>query len=152
MINVPQRLVLQPSTTSTTSSNGGLLNLPGAFMGCILHLNVSAASGTSPTFNVFVQDVLQPASATDTILNPPTNNTAVQVFDDFAAFTQATAAGDWLIRNYALGTSIGNAKSDGSLAAGTVRPGPVGMYWRVRWVIAGTTPSFTWSIVAHLLP
>ncbi len=151
MITSPQRLVLQPSTTSTSSSNGNLLNIPQGFTGCILHLNVSAASGTSPTLNVFVQDVLQPAAATDTVLNPPTNNTAVQVFDDYAAFTQATAAGDWLIRAYALGTSAGNVKADGSLSAGTVRVGPAGMYWRVKWTVAGTSPSFTWSVVGHFL-
>lgn len=148
MIMSPQRLVLQPVTTSTSSSSGSNLNLPAGFASCILHLNISAASGTSPTFNLFVQDVLVPAAAIDTLLNPPTGTA---VFDDYAAFTQATAAGDWLIRSQSGGTAAGNAKQDAGLSAGTVRVGPVGMLWRLKWVIAGTSPSFTWSCVGHFL-
>ena len=149
----PVRLVLQPQITTTTSSNGSNINLPqGVWRGCILHLNVTAASGTSPTLNVYVQDVLQPAAATDTILNPPSLATSTQVFDDFASFTQATAAGDWIIRASVTGTSAGNVLADGSLTAASVRVGPIGMIWRVKWKLTATTPSFTWSLVAHLLP
>lgn len=150
MLN-PLRLVLQPVITTTTSSNGSNLNIPSGFSGAILHVNCSAASGTTPTLNVYVQDVLVPAGATDTILGPP-SATGSAVFDDFVAFTQVTAASDVIARVAFGGTSAGNAKADGSLTAGTVRPGPIGLFWRVKWVLTATTPSFTWSLTAQLIP
>ena len=145
----PVRLVLQPVITTTTSSNGSNLNIPSGYRGAILHVNCTAASGTTPTLNVYVQDVLVPAGANDTILNPPTGTA---VFDDFVAFTQVTAASDVIARVAFGGTSAGNAKADGSLTAGTVRPGPIGLIWRVKWVVTATTPSFTWSLTAQFIP
>ncbi len=149
MILNPKRIVLQPVTTSTSSSNGSTLNIPAGYNGAILHLHVSAASGTTPTLNVYVQDVLQPAAAADVILGPPSGTA---VFDDFASFTQVTSTGDWVVRAAFGGVSAGNVLADGTLTAGTVRVGPVGLLWRVKWVITATTPSFTWSLTAQLIP
>lgn len=152
MIVNPKRLILVASQTTTSSSTGPLLNIPSGYSSAIIHLNVSAASGTTPTLNVRIQDVLQPPASTDAILNPPTLNTSTQVFDDFCSFTQATAAGDWVARITTQGTSAAAVLADGSLAAGTVKIGPMGLFWRVKWTVGGTSPSFTWSLVAQLIP
>lgn len=152
MITNAKRIVLAASATTTSSSTGPTLNIPTGYRSAIIHLNVSAASGTSPTLNVRIQDVLQPPASTDTILNPPTLNTSTQVFDDFCSFTQATAAGDWVARINTQGASAAAVLADGSLAAGSVKVGPMGLFWRVKWTIAGTSPSFTWSLVAQLIP
>ena len=145
----PLRVVLQASQTTTTSSTGNIINVPAGYHGCILHLNVTAASGTSPTLNVYVQDQLVPAVSTDVALNPPSGTA---LYADFASFLQMTAAGDTTLRIWNGGTSAGVAVTDGTLTAGTVNVGPVGLKWRIKWVLTATTPSFTWSLVGHFIP
>jgi len=145
----PQRIVLIPRQTTTASGNSNNLPIPGGWKAAILHLNVTAASGTTPTLNVYVQDALTPASATDVFGAAPSGTT---VFDDFASFTQVSAAGDWVMRIDQQGTSAGAVIASASLAAGTAKVGPIGLLWRVQWVIAATTPSFTWSLTAQFIP
>ena len=145
----PRRIVLVAQQTTTTSSNSNDMPIPGGWSACILHLNVTAASGTTPTLNVYVQDALKPAASTDLLFQPPTGTA---VYDDFVSFNQATAAGDWVARVAQGGTSAAAAKGDGSLTAGTVRVGPIGLIWRVKWVLTATTPSFTWSLTAQFIP
>ena len=56
MANPSQDVILLPTTTATSSGNGSALNIPEGFAGAIICVQVTAASGTSPTLNVFLQD------------------------------------------------------------------------------------------------
>ena len=71
--------------------------------------------------------------------------------DDYVSFTQITAASSKVARCQKTGNVVA-AANDGGLAAGNVANGPLGSEWRVKYVIGGTNPSFTFSVVAILIP
>lgn len=72
-------------------------------------------------------------------------------WDDFISFLQVGAVGtarqiaQW--NRDAVSASAVHAASDAALTAGTVINGPVGDDWRLKWVIVGT--SYTFSVVAR---
>lgn len=134
--------------TATSSSNGSELNLPEPFTSCILVLDISAASGTSPTLSVRIQEVLTKPASGDAVLGVPSGT---KIYDDFAAFAQATGTGTQVMRIVGGGNTV-NALSAGALAASTIRNGPIGSIWRVQYSVAGTSPSFTFSVTARLIP
>lgn len=154
-----QDVILLPQTTAVSSSTGSVLNIPEGYISCILCVQCTAASGTSPTLNVFVQDQLFPAAAADTVL---AKGTGTVIFDDFYAATQITGTATKVVRfsgsslvgtaNAASITTCDYAISDAALTAGSIRPGPLGNLWRVKYTIGGTSPSFTFNVFAKLIP
>lgn len=101
---------LVASAARTTSGNSGALTGWGAVTTLRVQLNVTAASGTTPTLNVVVEDTVD-----------GTNYTTV------GTFTQKTAASREVI-------NITTPFTD---------------TLRVSWTIAGTTPSFTFTVDAY---
>lgn len=106
---MPQTVTLVASAARTTSSNSGAIAGFSDVNNARIQLNVSAASGTTPTLDVLVEGTVDGT-------NWYTLNT----------FTQKTGA----TNDVALVQNI------------------VGDQLRVRWTIGGTTPSFTFSVVA----
>ena len=94
-----------------------------------IHLSVTAVSGTSPTMNVYVQKLL------------PDDST----WQDMASFAQVTATAAHRLSFISAGSSIAAVQTE-ALAAGSTVTTPVGGWMRLRWVIAGTSPSFTMEI------
>jgi len=144
----PRTIVLLPSVARTSSGQGNLVTIPGRFTAAKIRLRVSAASGTSETLNVFIQDGMRDIETGDI---EGTDVGGSYVWDDFAAFTQMTGTGNNYIRVVG-GGNVVHAGSDSALSAGTVRNGPIGDVWRVDWNIAATTPSFTFYVLAQLIP
>lgn len=123
--------VLLASAARGTSGDSGALTGYGNFKSAIIQLNVTAQSGTTPTLDVYID------TTTD-----GTNWTNIVHFTQFSAATGRRAI--QISENTAGGTSDFDATTD--LAAGTVRQGPWGSTLRVRWVIGGSTPSFTFDV------
>lgn len=128
-----QELTLQASTTQTASGNTAAQDLITSTWAALpdplerapdwlrVQLQVTAASGTSPTLNVVIEDSLDGTN-----------------WNTVGTFAQKTAASLEVI-NIAL---RGDAQ-------------PAGFAWplnmrrvRVRWTIGGTSPSFTFNVVA----
>jgi hypothetical protein len=143
-----QDRIILVSTTAAASSTGPELNIASPFTSVIFLLNVTAASGTSPTLNVRIQEVLTPAAAADQINVKPTG---AKVYDDFVSFTQATGTGNWRARVTGGGNDVA-ILTDGTMAAAAAKSGPIGCIWRCKYTIAGTNPSFTFNVVARLIP
>ena len=143
----PRTIVLLPSVARTASGQGLLVTIPGRFTAAKIRLRVSAASGTSETLDVLIQDGMKDIQ---TGALEGTDTTGSYIWDDFAAFTQMTAAGNRYVRVVG-GGNVEHAASDSALAAG-VRNGPIGDVWRIDWNISGTNPSFTFFVLAQLLP
>lgn len=130
-------LALIPSAARVASGNSGAVAncKPERFDGGYFQLAVTAAAAAvGDTLNVYVQ------SSTDGT-----------TWDDFVSFTQVLGNGG--VKNFAAGwTAVGTAPAalhpltDGTLAAGSVNQGPNGDLWRVKWVIAGSTPNFTFAV------
>ena len=103
---------LVASAARTTSSQTGSLTGYGYATMLRAQLAVTAASGTSPTLNVVIEDTIDGG----------TN------WNQIGSFTQVTATGVQVV-------NVTQPFSD------TIR---------VRWTVAGTTPSFTFSVLAYV--
>jgi len=99
----------------------------GIFEMCTVALRVTAASGTGPTLNTYLQDSADNVG-----------------FNDRASFPQATAAANYI---GAVSGGVGGitpvVTADGTLAAGSKIDGPLSAFGRIKFVVAGTGPSFT---------
>ena len=133
---VKENYILLASAARTTSGNSDILSVGklGSVEKAMLQLDVTAASTlVGDTCNVYIQ------SSVDAGTN----------WDDFISFTQVLGNGGTLRHIVAWITGITPAamhlNTDATLAAGTIRLGPVGAHWRVKWVIVGTG-SFTFSV------
>ncbi len=131
--------VLVPSGAQTASGNSGPLNLSAPPDHLNLLLNVTAVAGTGPTLDVYVQTSLDGGTT----------------WYDFVHFNQVTAVGEqvaqWSQWNAANANKAPTVTGDAVLAAATVINGPiVPQQVRVKWVIGGTSPSFTFAVTAAM--
>lgn len=120
------------SAARTTTGNSGALIAPtrkvGEYRGVIFTLDITAASGTTPTLDVTIErfDVLS----------------GKWVALPGAAFAQKTTTGtDDLTIYPGIAETANRSVSD-----------VIGEAYRVVWTIGGTTPSFTFSIGAVFIP
>jgi hypothetical protein len=125
---------LLASTTAAATASGSTFGVD-RFTAFTVRLNVSAASGTSPTLNVYIQKLVPNGSRPST------------VWHDIISFTQLTTTGT-RISEMVEGGNAEVALSQAALAAGTVQNALIGSYHRVHYVIGGTNPSFTFSVYA----
>lgn len=151
MAQVNTREILLASSTSTTSGTAPLCVLPQGYTAAIVTLNVLTVSGTSPTLNVFVQNRLRQAAATD-VVGQDLSNSGTAIFDDLLAFTQATTSNTSFIFRIVGGGNVGVANKNKTLAAATAESGPIGGTWQVAWTVAGTSPSFAFSVACQFIP
>jgi urocanate hydratase len=100
-----------------------------AFSIADLQLKVTAASGTTPTMDVYVQKLLPDGST----------------WDDIAHFTQQTTTSSNIITLVAGNQGV-HVQSVRTQASGSVRTTHFGNTWRIDVVISGTNPSFTWAL------
>lgn len=143
-----REVVLKPSAAKTATGAGSSLTVPEGYSQVQVWVDCTARSGTSPTLDLKIQDARTGAASADLEGAQPTGTV---VWDDFAAFTQMTNTGQRTMRIVA-STSSEAAAADGALTAGTIRAGAISGPWRVKWVIGGTNPSFTFSVVAKFIP
>lgn len=142
-------VVLLANATATASGTGFDMVMPQAYTGAIVTLACSATSGTTPTLNVYVQNKLKQAASADLAGGEPPTGTSI--YDDLISFTQLTGTGTQVARIVAGGNNIA-ANKDAALAAGSIASGPIGSVWRVKYVITGTSPSFTFNVVCQFIP
>jgi hypothetical protein len=116
------------ATVTASDQTVGLVGVE-AFVQATIFLNVTAASGTSPTLDVYLQKLL-PDKLT---------------WHDIAHFTQATGTGK-RVMSIVSGGNKEEAQQTGALAAATVNSVAIGSKWRISAVVAGTNPSFTFSL------
>jgi hypothetical protein len=147
-------------TTITTSATFPDINIPQGFQAGSVAVTLSTTSGTTPTWDVFLQKQIPQCASTDVA---PASPTGAAVWDDILHFTQLTTnvtqmanLGNWYTpANTANATTLTTAdwaRQDAALGAGTLRMGPIGGDWRVKVTVGGTTPSTVMSVVAILLP
>lgn len=146
-----REILLQGISTVTTTGQGPDIVLPQGYTSAIVTLNVLTVSGTSPTLNVFVQNRLRQAAATDA-LGVDVSNTGTAIYDDLLAFTQATTSNTSFIFRIVGGGNVCAANKNKTLTAGSAESGPIGGAWAVAWTTGGTTPSFAFSVVSQFIP
>ncbi len=125
---IPVTIPVFTLAARTVTLNSGDLTNPINARGVLLYLNVTAASGTTPTLDVKVQhkDSLQ----------------AIYVDVPGGAFTQKTGAiTDTLVVYPGIAVTANRQVS-----------ATIGAVWRIVATIGGTTPSFTFSVTADYIP
>lgn len=130
----PQTLVA--SASRTASGNSGALTLNGDFDRCVLELAVTAVTGTSPTLDLYIQETLDGTN-----------------YIDVCHFTQVTAALTNPHRVVLNSIDVSDALKEG-IGDATVSAGQLGLALvtnkvRVKWVIGGTSPDFTFAVTSY---
>lgn len=126
------------SSTGVNDGSGGTA-VSGKFTGidnysmADIFLNVTAVSGTTPTLNVFLQKL------------SPDNST----WQDIAACTQVTTATGNQSFTPISASQVPFAPTDATLTQTTMKLAAMGSTWRVKYVIAGTNPSYTFAVFAN---
>jgi hypothetical protein len=143
-----RHVLLLKQQVITTNGTGPIINVPQGYSGVIAHTHLQTVSGTSPTFNFFIQNVTIDEAAADVEPGPQSGSNR---FQDFIAFNQQTTNGAAFAM--ALQTSnVATLQQDATLTAGTVNNGPIGDNWRVKWTVGGTSPQATVAVLAKLVP
>ena len=120
----------------TASGNTGEIYEFASYDQAIITVEVSAVTGTTPTLDIYIDE-----------LNPATRN-----WTQIDKFKQITAVTSTPVRRLLNGSSVPityPASGDGSVSDGTTNP--FGECLRVRWVVGGTTPNFTFTCSAMLI-
>lgn len=139
-------VVLLAAAARGASDVGSEIVIPPGCKEAVILLACSAATGTAPTLNVYLQDAVRAHGSE--VAGAAASGTVV--WTDHASFTQLTAAANRLVRLASTGTTSEGALSDAALTAGNVVAGPLTDRVRVKYTIGGTAPSFTFSVVAYL--
>ena len=106
----------------------------------LVEVNVSAASGTTPTLDLYFQESLDNGAT----------------FKDVAHFTQittTTASPVYLklgLGNNAITDAVVGAIGDATVAAGQLGLPVISGVLKLKWVIGGTTPSLTFASTAYI--
>ena len=147
----PKTVVLLPSSTITASSTGNAIavyRFP--FRKARVRLKYGTGSGTTPTLNVYLQKGMATAAAADA---SGAVATGALEWQDLASFAQSTGTAGTQYAEIIETSSVVQASKDAALTVSTVAAGPMGTWWRVKYVVAGSTPSFaTVSVTAELIP
>ena len=147
-----RKVILLPSTQTTvgahTVADTNPLSLA-YYTQAIFVLSVTAEAGTTPTLDVYIQQELPIAGASDKWGQVPTGT---PVWNDLCHFTQVTTStGTWYAGIVAAGNSNGPIK-DVALAAATVISWPIGGNLRVKYATTAADAQYTFSVTAILIP
>lgn len=124
-------------SAATVTSSITTPDIPGIdfFTLATLFWNVTAGSGTSPTIDCYVQKKL---------VDPTFATAGTGTYQDIAHFAQITSTGK-RVMSLVNGGNLEEAQQTNALAASTVNSVHFGSVWRISFVVAGTTPSFTFD-------
>lgn len=130
-------VLLLPSSTLTASGTGtnngsgavvstGQINCVDDYSIADVYLTVGTVTGTSPTLNMYLQK-LSPDNAT---------------WQDIASCTQVTSSTQKQSFTVISANQVPFTPKDATLTQTTMQLAAMGGIWRLKWVIAGTNPSF----------
>jgi len=126
-----ETVAIQASVTKTSTFTGSGVDMPNHAKMAILYLDVTAASGTSPTLDVTIE------------MQDPTGTDYVE-FTAFAQKTAALTAPAFIV--VGLGAVAASITNEDDVAA-VMLPQKI----RAKATIGGTTPSFTYSVTAVVI-
>lgn len=161
-----QEIILLHSQTISANGTSSLIVVPVDYNACLIQMSTGVPTGTSPTLQFFIQQGFRAVVAADNLDGLPLQGagTLATLFDDYATFPQVTGtaatqaafirivAGSGAVTNTDTRDASVTAASSSALGASIVRPGPLGMWWRIAWTVGGTSPAFpTCSITAQFM-
>ena len=140
-----KQVVLDSQTTVSGSGVGSWATGLGYFKQILVHVRLSAAGGTSPTLNMFLDTRLDGTNITNLVSFPQLTNTAT------AGMVAVLNRNISLVAN-AAGTVGGITSAlEADVGTGTVRTAGWGDDLRVRRAIAGTSPSYSYIVTLNCI-
>lgn len=106
------------------------------YTSCIIQVKIAAHAGTSPTLNVYLQQLAADGTT----------------WYDIASMTQITTVDGSFMQSFVGGAAVGFAVTDGSLAAGSTKAVPMGGKQRIKLDFGGTNPQYTFSVHIEYIP
>ena len=133
---------LKASGIVSSSSNSGAIVIPEMDYGdVLLELSCTQASGTSPTLDVYFQESLDGGATFVDVVH----FTQVTASAASSAFTRLSVRELKRSDDAVVGT-VGDATTSAGQLSGLPL---VSNVWRVKWVLGGTSPAFTFGVTAH---
>ena len=135
-----QRVELVSTGTAITATGNSTPTLPffADIRGGLVELNVTAASGTTPTLDVYLQTSLDGGNTWyDAVHFPQQTTTTAANTSNFMTVSLDDA-----------GRAIGNIGNK-TIAANTIGVPLMGGIMRVAYTVGGTTPSFNFYVRVH---
>lgn len=129
----------EPVFDAITTSAAGTTVITGTFPGLDnytsveLFLVVTATSGTNPTLDVYIQKLCADGAT----------------FTDLVHFGQYTTASVNACASLISQTANPYTATDATLAANTVKQDHIGNTWRIKYVVGGTTPVYTFQLFGN---
>jgi hypothetical protein len=146
-LHTSRTICIYPATAAAATFNTVDIPVGWMYSGFKVWVKTTASSGTSPTLDVKIEEAIRaPGTAT-----AGQNCNGSYEYQDYAAFTQINGNTERMLSVAGSGEEE-YVVSAGTLAAATIRNGPIPEIFRCRCVIAGTNPSFTVQIVVKLIP
>jgi hypothetical protein len=122
-------------TTYGTSGESDTIVGTDKYTSCILHVKIANIAGTSPTLNVYLQQLAADGTT----------------WYDIASLTQITGNGSY-VQSYNGGAAQNFTATDKTLAAASVRTVPMGGKQRVALVYGGTNPRTDVTVGIEYIP
>jgi hypothetical protein len=114
-------------------------------------LKGDAATGTSPTLNIYVQGGFKDIGTAD--LTEGTNTSGSLAYFDWHSWTQLTTGAPAKVVTYVGGGTSEYALTTHSLAAATFKNGPIPAIVRVEITVGGTNPNYpNLYMIAQFIP
>lgn len=135
MANLPKAspcardITLLASAARTSTGSGDTIPGIDNYTSADILTDVTAASGTSPTLDIYIQKLLSDNST----------------WQDVIHFAQITSTGKQIASIVASGNSVA-AVQTAALTVNSIKTTLLGKTWRVHYVIGGTNPSFTFAV------
>lgn len=138
MLRQPNRKFSVFPSAAVTGSSTSTVQLPEGDFGSVTYkLTCSQASGTSPTLDVYLQ----------------TTDDGGTTFYDMAHFVQLSASGanpEWVTIGAEDASAYHGTVGDATISASAVGIPHLSKTLRVKYTVAGTSPQFTFAVVANL--
>lgn len=129
--------IAEVTAATTTANDTNIVNGLERYTTALFMLDVTAASGTTPTLVVRIQRLLPDGNGSGT----------TGTWQDLCAFTSVAATGKrWY--HFVTGATQEAAVQTGALTAASAKNLTLGGMNRVQYTIGGTNPSFTFDVYA----
>ena len=124
------------SQRSSSSNSGAIVINDFDLSNLLLELAVTQASGTSPTLDVYFQESLD-------------GGTNFLDVAHFAQFNASSATSHYVKLSAGSSDAVVGSVGDATINASALGLSLVSNVWRVKWVVAGTGPAFTFAVNAY---
>jgi hypothetical protein len=146
-----QTVVLIPKASYSSDQALAHIVVPEMFTAVRFWLKGDAATGTTPTLNLYLQGGIRDVAAGDTVIGGNTQGSLV--WHDWVSWTQITTGAFSKLWTIVPSGNAEYATTDATQAAGSVKNGPIPARLRAKIDVGGTNPAYpNLQLIAEFIP